>query len=69
MDTQMEAAERVELRRWIRQHGARPVVADGVGWEHLRALARQVTELGGDPVVLIDRARAKVLCRRKAVER
>jgi len=55
---QHEAAERIEMRHWLRARGITPVMGDEPN--HTEQLMKQVVAAGGDPHVLMNQARAKV---------
>jgi len=54
----IEAAERVELRHWLRERGIEP--AEGQEYKDTVKLVRQVLSAGGDPMEIMDRGKAKI---------
>ena len=58
------AAERAEMRRWLRAGGIEPV-AKGNEPSDTQRLMIQVQKTGADPDVVMARGRARVLAKRK----
>lgn len=59
-----EAAERVAMRHWLREHGADPVM--GQEPHHTQRLMIQVQRLGGDPHKLMREGCERVERQKKA---
>ena len=67
MHGQIEAAERVELRRWLTLKGIEPL--KGCTEKTTAGLSRQVWRAGGDAPALMAEGRAEVKRRREEARR